>query len=116
MLFLKVQSLAYGYSGVHVDTVQRLIDLYNINAQPRIYEMGSLGASGDLAPLAHLTLPLIGKGEVWFDGQLISGSELLRIKSLASASFKSERRLGTAQWHSVYERHTLYGVCFTVIV
>lgn len=78
MLFLKAQSLAYGYSGVHVDTVQRLIDLFNTNALPRIYEMGSLGASGDLAPLAHITLPLIGKGEVWLDNKLISGSGLLK--------------------------------------
>ena len=78
MLFLKVQSLAYGYSGVHVDTVQRLIDLFNAGALPRIFEMGSLGASGDLVPLAHLTLPIIGKGEVWMDGKSISGGELLK--------------------------------------
>lgn len=78
MLFLKAQSLSYGYSGVHVDTVQRLVDLFNANALPRIYEMGSLGASGDLAPLAHLTLPLFGKGEVWLNKLLISGEELLK--------------------------------------
>src|SRR5258708_39856938 len=54
MLFLKIQSLAYGYSGVQVETVQRLVDLFNNNMLPTIYEMGSLGASGDLAPLAHL--------------------------------------------------------------
>jgi histidine ammonia-lyase len=76
MLFLKVQSLAYGYSGVQVETVERLTELFNAGALPRIYEMGSLGASGDLAPLAHLTLPLIGKGEVWHEGKLISGSDL----------------------------------------
>jgi histidine ammonia-lyase len=64
MLFLKVQSLAYGYSGVQVETVQRLIDLFNNGVMPRIFEMGSLGASGDLAPLAHMSLPLIGLGEV----------------------------------------------------
>ena len=78
MLFLKAQSLSYGYSGVHVDTVQRLVDLFNADALPRIYEMGSLGASGDLAPLAHLTLPLFGKGEVWMKDQLVSGEELLK--------------------------------------
>jgi len=69
MLFLKIQSLAYGYSGVQVATVERLIDMFNKNILPRIYEMGSLGASGDLAPLAHLSLPLIGKGEVYFHNQ-----------------------------------------------
>jgi histidine ammonia-lyase len=78
MLFLKVQSLAYGYSGVQVETVERLIELFNANALPRIYEMGSLGASGDLAPLAHLTLPLIGKGEVWMDGKLSPGADTIK--------------------------------------
>ncbi len=78
MLFLKVQSLAYGYSGVQVETVQRLIDLFNHRALPRVFEMGSLGASGDLAPLAHLTLPLIGEGEVYLNGQLLTGQALLQ--------------------------------------
>ena len=76
MLFLKVQSLAYGYSGVQVQTVERLSDYFNNNILPAIYEMGSLGASGDLAPLAHLSLPLIGFGEVKMDGKMLSGSAL----------------------------------------
>lgn len=70
MLFLKVQSLAYGYSGVQLATVERLVAMYNNGVLPRIFEMGSLGASGDLAPLAHLSLPLIGEGEVYHDGKL----------------------------------------------
>ena len=76
MLFLKVQSLAYGYSGVQVQTVERLADYFNHNILPIIYEMGSLGASGDLAPLAHLSLPLIGFGEVRADGKVVNGSAL----------------------------------------
>jgi histidine ammonia-lyase len=68
MLFLKVQSLSYGYSGVQNQTVERLIEMFNQKVYPVIYEMGSLGASGDLAPLAHLSLPLIGEGELVFDG------------------------------------------------
>ena len=60
MLFLKIQGLSLGYSGVQVSTVERLIDMYNHEILPVIYEQGSLGASGDLAPLAHLALPLIG--------------------------------------------------------
>ncbi|MCI0751663.1 MAG: histidine ammonia-lyase [Flammeovirgaceae bacterium] len=75
MLFLKIQSLSYGYSGVQVVTVERLKDWYNKHVLPKIYEMGSLGASGDLAPLAHLSLPLIGLGEVNVDGQVLSGGE-----------------------------------------
>jgi histidine ammonia-lyase len=64
MLLLKVQSLAFGHSGVQTETVERLIYFYNNDILPVVYEQGSLGASGDLAPLAHLCLPLIGEGEV----------------------------------------------------
>ena len=68
MLLLKVQSLSYGNSGVQLCTVQRLIDMFNNDILPVIFEQGSLGASGDLAPLAHLSLPLIGMGEVYYKG------------------------------------------------
>ena len=69
MLLLKIQSLSYGHSGVQLSTVNRLVDFYNNDVLPIIYTQGSLGASGDLAPLAHLSLPLIGEGHVWFKGE-----------------------------------------------
>ncbi|MFM1933037.1 MAG: hypothetical protein RL226_2340 [Bacteroidota bacterium] len=65
MLLLKARALSFGHSGVQLATVQRLLDLLNNNLLPVVYEMGSLGASGDLAPLAHLSLPIIGEGQVW---------------------------------------------------
>jgi len=65
MLMLKIKSLSYGHSGVQMETVARLTDMYNNNVLPMIYTQGSLGASGDLAPLSHLSLPLIGLGEVY---------------------------------------------------
>ena len=68
MLLLKIQSLSYGNSGVQLITVQRLVDFYNHDILPVVYNQGSLGASGDLAPLAHLSLPLLGEGEVYLDG------------------------------------------------
>ncbi len=68
MLLLKIQSLSYGNSGVQLITVERLVDFYNHDILPVIYNQGSLGASGDLAPLAHLSLPLLGEGEVYCDG------------------------------------------------
>jgi len=68
MLLLKIQSLSYGHSGVQLQTVERLVDFYNHDILPVIYTQGSLGASGDLAPLAHLSLPLLGEGEVYCDG------------------------------------------------
>ncbi len=78
MLLLKIQSLSYGYSGVQIETVQRLIDFYNNDILPVIYSQGSLGASGDLAPLAHLSLPLIGKGEVYINDKRISSKKMLK--------------------------------------
>ena len=64
MLLLKIQTISYGKSGVQIDTVNRLIDMFNRNILPVVYQQGSLGASGDLAPLAHMCLPLLGEGEV----------------------------------------------------
>jgi len=77
MLLFKIQSLSYGHSGVQLATVNRLIDFYNHDIFPIVYEQGSLGASGDLSPLAHLALPLIGKGEVLYKGEIIRGEEML---------------------------------------
>ncbi len=68
MLLLKIHALSYGHSGVQLSTVKRLIDFFNHNIIPVVYQLGSLGASGDLAPLAHMSLPLLGMGEVYFDG------------------------------------------------
>lgn len=82
MLLLKIQSLSYGHSGVSTETVERLICLYNNKAFPQVYERGSLGASGDLAPLAHLCLPLIGRGVVRYDGKDISGADFLASMNL----------------------------------
>jgi len=93
MLFLKVQSLSYGYSGVQLQTVQRLVDMFNERVVPKVYEMGSLGASGDLVPLAHLSLPLIGLGEVHYLGKIYSGNEVLKILNWEPIHFKSKEGL-----------------------
>jgi histidine ammonia-lyase len=93
MLFLKAQSLAYGYSGVQTETVQRLLDLYNDDILPVVYEMGSLGASGDLAPLAHLSLPLIGLGEVFHRGETISSGDLYQTKNWKPIQLKPKEGL-----------------------
>jgi len=69
MLLLKIKSLSYGYSGVRLETVKRLVEMYNEGVIPIVYQQGSLGASGDLAPLANMSLPLIGMGEVWYKGE-----------------------------------------------
>lgn len=76
MIALKVKSLAYGFSGAQVETVQRLVDFFNEGITPVVYQQGSLGASGDLAPLANMCLPLIGLGEFYYKGEKHCGSEL----------------------------------------
>ena len=78
MLLLKIQSLSYGFSGCQLVTVNRLIDFFNNDVYPVVYMQGSLGASGDLVPLAHLTLPLVGLGEVEYQGEIITGAEMLK--------------------------------------
>ena len=78
MLLLKIQSLSYGYSACQLKTVERLIDFFNNDIYPIVYMQGSLGASGDLVPLAHLSLPLIGMGEVEYKGEIFSGADILK--------------------------------------
>ncbi|MEI6312071.1 MAG: histidine ammonia-lyase [Bacteroidota bacterium] len=76
MLLLKIQSLSYGHSGVDINTVESLIYFYNENILPVVYEQGSLGASGDLSPLAHLCIPLIGLGKVRIENEEIDATEI----------------------------------------
>ena len=78
MILLKVQSLSYGNSGVQVITVQRLIDFFNNDVLPVVYNQGSLGASGDLAPLANLMLPLLGLGEVHYKGEVVPAEGVMK--------------------------------------
>ena len=93
MLLLKIQSLSYGYSGVQLVTVQRLIDFYNLDILPIIYELGSLGASGDLAPLAHMSLPLLGKGKVYFKNQILEAEEVLKQNHLSPIKLEAKEGL-----------------------
>jgi len=108
MLFLKIQSLSYGHSGVQLSTVNRLIALYNAEALPVIYQYGSLGASGDLAPLAHLSLPLLGEGEVRYKGEIMPAAKLLDILQLEPLELKAKEGLALlngTQFMSAYGVH-----------
>jgi histidine ammonia-lyase len=93
MLLLKIITLAKGYSGVQVSTVQRLVDFYNEDIIPVVYENGSLGASGDLAPLAHLSLPLIGEGEVIYKGRKTAAAEVLKSKGWSPLKLEAKEGL-----------------------
>ena len=93
MLLLKIQSLSYGHSGVQVETVQYLIELFNNEVYPIVYQQGSLGASGDLAPLAHLCLPMINQGEVYHKGKRCTGKEINKKLGLKAVKLKSKEGL-----------------------
>ena len=81
MLFLKIQSLSYGHSGIRPETLKRLVDFYNHGLYPVIFTQGSLGASGDLSPLAHLSLPLLGLGEISHKGKKYPAASILQEKA-----------------------------------
>lgn len=93
MLLTKIQSLSYGNSGVQLVTVERLVDFYNHDILPLVYQQGSLGASGDLAPLANLSLPLLGMGEVEFDGEVMPASKMLEMMGWEPISLQSKEGL-----------------------
>lgn len=93
MLLLKVRSLSFGHSGISLKVVNRLLHFYNNDIFPVVYEQGSLGASGDLAPLAHLSLALIGEGEVWHKGLRKSSEDCLKEEGLQKIELQSKEGL-----------------------
>ena len=113
MLFLKVQSLSYGNSGVQLETVERLIDFYNYDVLPVVYQYGSLGASGDLAPLAHLSLPLLGLGEVYYKGKKRPGAEVLGELKLSTVDLQSKEGLALLNGTQFMSAYGVY-LCITI--
>ncbi len=110
MLLLKIQGLSYGNSGVQLKTVNRLIDMFNENVIPVVYQQGSLGASGDLAPLAHLCLPLIGEGEVFYQNKVQSARTVLRKLNWKPIELQSKEGLALlngTQFMAAYGVHSL---------
>ncbi|WP_297334770.1 histidine ammonia-lyase [Flavobacterium sp.] len=110
MLLLKIQSLSYGNSGVQLETVERLIEFYNNDILPVVYTQGSLGASGDLAPLAHLSLPLLGEGEVYADGFRQPANKVLSKMGWEPVVLKSKEGLALlngTQFMAAYGIHIL---------
>ncbi len=93
MLLLKIHALSLGKSAIDISTVNLLIELFNRDIIPVIYQQGSLGASGDLAPLAHISLVLLGEGEVWVDGEIKPAGEILKSQGLKPLKLKSKEGL-----------------------
>ena len=110
MLMLKIKSLGYGHSGVQLETVARLVEMYNNDVLPVIYTQGSLGASGDLAPLSHLSLPLIGLGEVYHKGKKMPSADVLKNFGWEPVGLQSKEGLALingTQFMSAYGLHGL---------
>ncbi|MCS6973372.1 MAG: histidine ammonia-lyase [Cyclobacteriaceae bacterium] len=110
MLLLKIRSLGYGYSGVQDVTIQRLLDYFNEGITPVVYEMGSLGASGDLAPLAHLSLPLIGEGQVRWKGSVFQAGEINARFNWQPIHFKSKEGLALLNGTQFMLAYAVYAV------
>jgi len=110
MIMLKIKSLSYGYSGIGIEVVKRLLDMYNNEVLPVIYTQGSLGASGDLAPLSHLSLPLIGLGEVKINNEKLPAIKALQRFGWQPLELQSKEGLALingTQFMSAYGLHNL---------
>ena len=110
MLLLKVQSLSYGHSGSQLVTVQRLVDMFNNDVLPVVYRQGSLGASGDLAPLAHLSLPLIGLGEVWYKNERRSSADVWAEMGWTPIRLQSKEGLALLNGTQFMSAHAVWSI------
>ena len=111
MLLFKAIGLHYGHSGVQVETVERLLYFYNHNITPVVYQQGSLGASGDLAPLAHIALTIIGEGEVYYKGKKRNTEDVLSELNLSPIQLQSKEGLALlngTQFMSAHLAHCVY--------
>ncbi|HVU14942.1 MAG TPA: histidine ammonia-lyase [Phototrophicaceae bacterium] len=101
IMLIRANTLARGHSGIRLSTLQLLIDMLNAGVHPAIPEKGSLGASGDLAPLAHMSLPLIGEGEAEYQGEILPGAEALRRAGLEPITLAAKEGLALTNGTSV---------------
>lgn len=109
MLLLKIIGLAKGHSGVRIETMERLVFFYNEDILPIVFEQGSLGASGDLAPLAHLSLPLLGEGTVWYKNKIYSSLEVLKLYNLSPLELGAKEGLALLNGTQFMSAHGCMG-------
>ncbi len=108
MLLLKIQNFSYGHSGAQLCTVQRLVDMFNNDVLPVVYQQGSLGASGDLAPLAHMSLPLIGMGEVLYKGQVRPAADVWKELGWKPITLQSKEGLALLNGTQFMSAHAIW--------
>ncbi|MDE3182618.1 MAG: histidine ammonia-lyase [Bacteroidota bacterium] len=110
IIMLKIKSLSYGYSGIGIEVVKRLMDMHNNEVLPVIYTQGSLGASGDLAPLSHMSLPLIGMGEVKINGEKISSEKALQKLNWPALQLQSKEGLALINGTQFMSAYGIYNL------
>ncbi|MDW8302948.1 MAG: histidine ammonia-lyase [Bacteroidia bacterium] len=108
MILFKIKALLQGYSGVNSATIQQLVFLWNNNFIPVVYTQGSLGASGDLAPLAHLSLPLIKEGEVWLQGKITPTQQIDAIKPIELGPKEGLALINGTQFITAYGAYCIH--------
>ncbi len=86
MMVLRINALIKGYSGIRLETIEKLLELLNLDIIPVVFEKGSLGASGDLAPLSHMSLPLLGLGEVFYQGKRMATETCFQLTKVTPLS------------------------------
>lgn len=114
MMILKIQSLSYGYSGVQLSTVERIVDMFNNDIIPVVYQLGSLGASGDLSPLAHMSLPLLGLGEVYYKGKKTASAAVFQETGWAPLELQSKEGLALLNGTQFMSAYGVYCILKTI--
>lgn len=110
MLLLKIFGLSHGASGVQLATVERLVYFFNNDIFPVVYQQGSLGASGDLAPLAHLVLPLLGEGTVCYKGEEMTSVALNKLLGLETITLRSKEGLALLNGTQFMSSYASYAI------
>ncbi|MFS1702426.1 histidine ammonia-lyase [Alteromonas sp. AMM-1] len=113
LMLLKINSLARGYSGIRLGVVEALIKLYNAEVYPAIPEKGSVGASGDLAPLAHMSVVLLGEGEAFYRGERIDAKRALSIAGLEPIALAPKEGLALLNGTQASTAFALQGLFYT---
>ena len=110
MMICKVHALCQGFSGVRLDLIERIIYFINHDLLPTVPKQGSVGASGDLAPLSHLFLPIIGEGEFWINQDIVPAKEVLANHELKIIQLESKEGLGLINGTQFILAHTITGL------
>ncbi|WP_028890089.1 histidine ammonia-lyase [Tenacibaculum ovolyticum] len=110
MMICKVQALCQGFSGVRIELIERIIYFIENDLLPVVPEQGSVGASGDLAPLSHLFLPLLGEGEFWQGDDILSAKKVLEKNNLAPLTLMAKEGLGLINGTQFILAHAILGL------